>query len=253
MTKLGFLVPLTYWNDAPLDFLRLAPEGTSVAGAFIQSRGQGRTMGSFGLERIAEALPAVQEAALDLAEAGANVVAQFGIPFSLIHAEHARNAQSQITDAVGVPVVLMGAAILDALDHLGVHRIAIAGGYYPIGSWTSMARHGFESNSFDVVLQENWIEQGIVGSAEESDKLAWEQDTATTNAHVLSTAERAGHRADAVVVCGGGLRLLGHAAELETKTGLPIVAGDLAMYWATLRAMDAKPRNTGWGRLLDGL
>ncbi|MCY4447634.1 MAG: aspartate/glutamate racemase family protein [Chloroflexi bacterium] len=253
MTRVGFLAPLTTWNDLPLEFLRVAPEGTSVAGAFIPSRGQTRTMAGFGLDRIAEALPAMQEAARDLAEAGADVVAQFGIPFSLTHAKRARDAQSQVSDAAGVPAVLMGASILDALDYLGARRIAIAGGYYTPGEWVSMARHGFESNGFEVVLQENWLEQGIVGSAEESDKLAWEQDAATTNAHVLRTAERAEGRADAIVVCGGGLRLLGHAANLEAKTGVPVVAGDLAMYWGTLRAMGAQPRSTGWGRLLDSL
>ncbi|MDE2837156.1 MAG: hypothetical protein OXL97_06545 [Chloroflexota bacterium] len=252
MKRVGFLGPLTAWNDLPLDFLRLAPEGTSVAGAFIPTRGLGRRMAGFSLDLIAEALPAMREAAQDLAEAGADVVAQFGIPFSLIHAERARDVQSGLTDTVGVPVVLMGAAMLDALDHLGVRRIAVASGYYP-GDWASMARRGLESNGFDVVFQQNWVEQGIVGSVEESDRLAWEQDSAVTNAHVLRTAERAGDSADAVAVFGGGLRLLGYAAELEAKVGLPVVAGDLALYRATLRAMGAKPRTTGWGRLLDSL
>ncbi len=253
MKKVGFLAPLTVWNDAPLDFLRVAPDGTSVAGAFISARGLGRTMACFGLDRIFEALPAMQEATQDLAVAGADVVAQFGIPFSLVHAERARETQSQVADAASIPVVLMGAAMLDALDHLGLRRIAIAGGYYTAGDWTSMAKRGFESNGFDVIFQENWVEQGIVASAKESDRLAWEHDTAITKAHVLRTAERAGHSGDAIAVCGGGLRLLGHAAELEAATGLPIVAGDLALFWATLKAIDARPRSTGWGRLLDGL
>ncbi len=253
MKKVGFLVPPTVWNDIPSDFLRLAPNGTSTAGAFIRSRGLGHTMAGFGLDRIAAALPGVEEGARDLAEAGADVVAQFGIPFSLVHAERARDVQSQVTEAAGVPVVLMGAAMLDALDHLGVRSIAIASGYYPPGDWVSMGRRGFESNGFDVVLQENWMEQGIVGSTEESDRLAWEQDAAVTKAHVLMTAERAGRHVDAIVICGGGLRLLGHAAELEARVGLPVVAGDLSMFWATLRAMAAKPRSSGWGRLLDNL
>ena len=218
MKKVGFLAPLTQWNDAPLDFLRVAPDGTSVAGAFIPARGLGRTMAEFSLDHIAEALPAMQEAAQDLAVAGADVVAQYGIPFSLIHAERARETQSRVADAAGIPVVLMGTAMLDALDHLGVHRVAI-----------------------------------IVSSVEEVDRLAWEHDAAVTKAHVLTTAERAGHRVDAIAVCGGGLRLLGHAAELEAATGLPMVAGDLALFWAILKAIGAKPRSTGWGRLLDGL
>lgn len=253
MTKVGFLAPPTVWNDAPLDFLRVAPDDTSVAGAFIPARGFSGTMAGFSLDRIGEAIPAMEEAAGDLAAAGADVVAQFGIPFSLVHAERAREVQSQVADAASVPVVLMGAAVLDALDHLGVRRMAIAGGYYTAGDWKCMARRGFESNGFEVISQESWVDQGIVASADESERLAWEQDAAITTAHVLRTAERAAHSVDAIVVCGGGLRLLGHAAELERATGLPIVAGDLALFWAALRAMDAKPRSRGWGRLLDGL
>ena len=252
--RVGFLAPPTFWNDVPLDFLRVAPDGTSVAGAFIPARGMGRTMAGFSLDRIAEALPAMQEAARDLAVAGADVVAQFGIPFSLVHAERARETQSQVADAAGVPVVLMGAAMLDALDDLGVRRIAIAGGYYTPGDWTSMARRGFASNGFDVIFQESWVEQGIVSSFEESDRLAWEQDAGVTKAHVLKTAERAGHGVDAIVVCGGGLRLFGHAAELEAATGLPVLSeetwpcsGQPSRRWARSLA------SAGWGRLLDGL
>ena len=152
-----------------------------------------------------------------------------------------------------IPVMLMGAAMLDALDHLGIHRIAIAGGYYATSDWTSMAGRGLESNGFDVIFQESWIEQGIVASVEESDRLAWEHDAATAKAPVLRTAERTGHSVDAIAVCGGGLRLLGHVADLEAATGLPMVAGDLALFWAILKTIGAKPRSTGWGRLLDGL
>ena len=50
MKKVGFLAPPTVWNDAPLDFLRVAPDGTSVAGAFIPARGLGRTMAEFRLD-----------------------------------------------------------------------------------------------------------------------------------------------------------------------------------------------------------
>ena len=116
-----------------------------------------------------------------------------------------------------------------------------------------MARRGFEASGFDVVFQESWIEQGIVISAEESDRLAWEQNASITKAHVLRTTERAEPSVNAIAVCGGGLRLLGHAAELEAATSLPVVAGDLTIFWATLKAMDAKPRSVGWGRLIDSL
>ena len=87
---------------------------------------------------------------------------------------------------------------------------------------------------------------------EEQDKLAWDHDPAPTCATVLETAKRAPDSTDAIVVLGGGLRVIGLAEDLEKETGWPVVGGDLAMFWATLRAMKAKPRTLGWGCLIDG-
>ena len=215
----------------------------------------GRTMAGFSLDRIAEALPAMQEAARRPRRSRSrrrsavrhSVLAR---PTRSVHEKRSRRWRTQ----PACPVVLMGAAMLDALDDLGARSIAIAGGYYTPGDWTSMAMARLRVQRLRCRLPRR------VGSSRASwlrsrspTGIAWEQAPGVTKAHVLRTAERAGHSVDAIVVCGGGLRLFGHAAELEAATGLPVVAGDLALFRATLKAMDAKPRSAGWGRLLDGL
>ena len=209
-------------------------------------------MAALSLEAIAEAAPGMKEAAQDFAQAGADVVAQFGAPFSLVHGAGARGVQASVARAAGVPVALMGVAMLDALAELGARRVAVAGGYYSAEDWAEMARSALAVHGFDVVYQEDWIQQGVVGSVEEQDRLVWNHDPGRTCAHVRETARRAPDATDAIAVLGGGLRLQGLAGELERETGLPIVGGDLALFWATLRAMKARPRSLGWGRLVDG-
>ncbi len=253
MAKVGFLGPKRFFSTAPTDFLRLAPEGTDVAGAFIPAAGFGATMAALSLDAIAAAVPAMKEAAQDFAQAGADVVAQFGVPFSLVHGAGARGVQASVSRAAGLPVALMGVAMLDALSELGARRVAVAGGYYAAEDWAAMARSGLTAHGFDVVYQEDWIQQGVVGSVEEQDRLAWDHDPGPTCAHVRETARRAPDATDAIAVLGGGLRLQGLAEDLERETGLPIVGGDLALFWATLRAMKARPRSLGWGRLIDSV
>ena len=145
----------------------------------------------------------------------------------------------------------MGVAMLDALSDLGARRVAIAGGYYSAQDWAYMARAGLTANGFEVVYQEDWIQQGVVSSIDEQDRLAWDHDPSHTCGAVRETARRSPDTTDVIAVLGGGLRLFGLAEELEKETGLPIVAGDLAMFRATLRAMKARPRSLGWGRVID--
>lgn len=53
MAKVGFLGPKRFFSTVPTDFLRLAPEGTDVAGAFIPTAGFGATMAALSLDAIA--------------------------------------------------------------------------------------------------------------------------------------------------------------------------------------------------------
>lgn len=135
MAKIGFLGPKRWFNSSPTDFLRFAPEGTEVAGAFIPAMGLGKTMASFSLDVIKAAVPGLKDAARDFAEAGGDVVAQFGVPFSLTHGPDAHAIQADIASTAGVPVVLMGVAMLEALQNWvpGAWRLRVVTTLQPIG------------------------------------------------------------------------------------------------------------------------
>ena len=80
-------------------------------------------METFSLETIAASVGAMERAACEFSSAGVDLVAQYGSPFSLVHGLGARPIQEQIARACGLPVVLMGVAMLDALDRLGARDV----------------------------------------------------------------------------------------------------------------------------------
>ncbi len=193
MAKVGFLGLKRFFSTAPTDFLRLAPEGTDVAGTFIPTAGFGATMAALSLDAIASAVSTMKEAAQDFAQAGADVVAQFGVPFSLVHGAGARGVQASVSRAAGVPVALMGVAMLDALSELGARSVAVAGGYYAAEDWAAMARSALTAHGFDVVYQEEtWSTRRIGFNKESSGRLksrtAW--PGTTIRAQPAPTCER---------------------------------------------------------------
>ena len=253
MSKIGFISPSGWFNPTPSEFIRLAPEGTEVAGAFIPSEPLGGTMETFSLETIAASVGAMERAACEFSSAGVDLVAQYGSPFSLVHGLGARPIQEQIARACGLPVVLMGVAMLDALDRLGARDVAVASGYFTLEPWAQMVHTALTLHGFNVVYQEDWIRQGVVASQKDSDKLAWDPDDEYARKAVHATAQRCKASADAIMVFGGGIRLLNVVAELESEIGIPIIGGDIAMFWGTLTALKQTPTPGDHGSLLNSL
>ncbi len=254
--RVAFLSPPAYFDTMPTEFLAVAPQGTQVAQSFIPIDLPQRTMAALPLEAIRGAAPALERAALAFSQAGADAVGQLGFPYSLSHGADALTVQERLSGAAGVPVVMMGAAMLEALTTLGARRIAVAAGYYTTPAWRQMATDAFSAQGVKVASLEDWVTQGVVGSVAESDRLAWHPDSPEGIRAARRAAVAAARRTpgvDAVAVMGGGLRLLGQTAEAEREAGVPVVSGDVALAWGLLRALGQAPRPGAWGRLLDGL
>jgi arylmalonate decarboxylase len=254
--RVAFLSPPSYFDTSPTEFLSVAPQGTAVAQSFIPIELPQRTMSTLPLEAIRGAVPALEGAARTFAQAGADAVGQFGFPYSLAHGGDAVAVQRRLSAVAGVPVVMMGAALLEALAALGARRIAVAAGYYTDPAWREMTQVAFAAHGLEVASLEDWVSQGVLDSVAASDALAWNPDSpegvrAAQRAAVAAARRTPG--ADAVAVMGGGLRLLGQAAAMEQEAGLPVVSGDVALAWGLLRALRQQPRPGRWGRLLDGL
>lgn len=248
-TKVGFISPPTFFDTTPTEFLRVAPDNIEVTQVQMRLDGiGGPTMAEFDLRSIEAAAPEMTRCAMDLANAGADLIIQFGTPFSLIHGEHARDVQQEISRACRTPVIMAGVAMLDALDVFDVRRVAVASGYFD-DAWTAIFRLKLMQNDLQVPYMENWVRQGVMGSQAESDIVAWDFKTEPARAGVLKAGLNA-QDAPALFALGGGVRMLDLADELERETGKIVIGADIALYWKALQHLRMKPRTDGFGRLL---
>ncbi|MDA1035327.1 MAG: aspartate/glutamate racemase family protein [Chloroflexi bacterium] len=249
--RVGFMCPPTDFDTSPTTFLRLAPEGVEVMQTQMRVAGMGHTMATFSLEAIEGAIPELTTSAEWLADAGAQVIVQYGVPFSLVHGSDAHAAEARVAKAAGVPVVLAGAAMLQAAAHLGCQRIAVAAGYFD-DMWTPVFREKLRNAGLDIPYMENWVAQGVFSSQAESDRVAWDYEPEPAEAGILRAAE-AMPDADAIFALGGGVRTIDIAAKIESRIGKPVIGADVAMYWRAFQHLGLRPREHGHGWLLDSL
>lgn len=249
--RVGFMCPPTDFDTSPTTFRDLAPDGVEVMQTQMRVRGMGHDMASFSLEAIENAIPEMTESARWLADAGAELIVQFGSPFSLVRGADAHALEAQIAEAVGIPVVLCGAAMLQAATHLGCNRIAVAAGYFD-DKWTPVFHDKLRETGLDVPYMENWVTQRVFQTQAESDRVAWHFEPEPAIAGILHAATAA-PEADAIFALGGGVRTIDIAANLEARINKPVIGADVAMYWRAFQHLGLKPREKGHGRLLDSL
>ena len=100
------------------------------------------------------------------------------------------------------------------------------------------------------------IDQGIypdIDALAESERVTFWDYPVSDATRSLLAAHRAAPAADAIVVTGAGIRTLDCIDAVETMTGKPIVASDVSLYWAMLRALGAKPQGRNFGSLIRSL
>jgi maleate isomerase len=138
--------------------------------------------------------------------------------------------QDTVEAAVGVPTVTASAAMLSALDSLGIRRVALASPY-PSSSADALVgllgRHGVE-----VVSAAN---EDLVTAARGVRE--WASTNEQPPAKAAELARRADvAEADAVLVSATNLRTLSVLASLEQDLGKPVVSSNSALLWAMLHA-----------------
>ena len=249
--RVGFISPPTYFDYSPTAFLNLAPGDVAVTQTQMRIPSLGRTMAEFTLDTIAAAVPEVTVCAQALARSGAELIVQFGTPFSLVHGAHARQIQDDLTTAAGVPVVMAGVAMLDAAVHFSATAVTVAAGYLN-EEWSAGFSAQLQANGLRVEYMESWVDQGLVVDRAASDRIAWAHQPEPARAGMLRAIAAAPH-AQAAMAFGGGVRMLDLAAEVERETGMPVIGADISLYWRALQHLGLKPRTTGHGSLVDSL
>jgi maleate cis-trans isomerase len=235
--RIGVLVPPgnptvepELWGMAPagvsLHFARLeTPPSVGKAGdpEGMEERNRAYREGMAG---PATALGQVQPAVVVLAHTASSYALGFGKDQALA---------DRIASLSGAPALLAAHAVLAALQHLGVKRLAL-GTPYP----ESISRQGrtyWEAAGFDIV--------GYHRLADVKDIYAESEERAYLLARQANTSG-----ADAVMLSGTGLPTVAVIETLERDLGKPVISSNQAILWHALRLAGVREAIPGFGRLL---
>lgn len=192
----------------------------------------------YELSSIHGAHPKTCAAARLLGEAGCCAIAMEGTPFGWAGLETeaaARKRAAEMSEAAGVPGVMAGTSIVDALRALGASRIALCPTYYP-NEWRDAWQRFVALCGFEVTYCATMADQGLVDGISSTDDYGWRTGPQLIRAAVEIAASSGG--SDAIVVTGAGCRTSPIIAELERIAGRPVIGSDTALFWSLARAAD---------------
>lgn len=148
----------------------------------------------------------------------------------------ARRQADEVATASGVPASSTSIAFVDALQHLGIQRVAVAASYPQ-----DVAAHFVDflsDGGVDVVAMGS---HGIITAAEVG---------LLEQAQVLAMVRAADHPdAEAVLVPDTAMHTMGFVDQLEAAVGKPVLTANQVTVWKGLQLIGPVPHLPGLGRL----
>ena len=234
-TRLGFLVPPGNPTTEP-EVIRLAPPGVTVHFTRMVAGGEpGSHQGQE--ERNRTQIEHMEECAklIALVKPAVIVMAHTATSYTLGREGEAALV-AKIERATGIRFVTAFGAVLAALAHLDVKRVALATPY--AREWTLRGKSHLEAHGIAVA---SWGHLDDVSNIyEETPERAYEL------ARRVDVPE-----AQALFLSGVGMPTLEVLARLERDLGKPVISSSSAMVWHALRRAGVKTSVQGFGRLLE--
>lgn len=189
-----------------------------------------------GYDRVIDRVTA---RAAELADRGAEAVSLMGTSLSFYQGPAFNDRLiSAMREATGLPATTMTRSVLDAFEHLGVRKIAVATAYGDtvnerLRSYLTSCGCAVESLcTLDIVRVDDVFK--------------------VTEADIVGVADRAAAeapQAEALFISCGGLQTASLTDPAEKRHGIPVVSSAMAGLWGAMRLAGRDTRCPGYGRL----
>jgi len=236
--RIGVMVPSTN-TTFEADFQLVAPRDVTIHGQRLWLTNGDE--GAAGMDRMNGE---IETGAKYLATASVNVVAYGCTTGSFYRGPgYDRELIETIAKAAGVPAVAAAPAVVEALRFFGARRISVA---TPYPEWNNQRLRAYlEACGFEVLNIEGEPRAAASGNQGINDHDPEE---------VVAFAARVCRpEADALLCSCTAWRSVEAVAELERRTGKPVVTSNQASLWMAFRALGLTTPIKGFGRLLESL
>ncbi|MDH6593210.1 arylmalonate decarboxylase [Variovorax sp. TBS-050B] len=228
---LGLIVPPAA-GAVPVD-------GPLLYGDRIRFSALGLGLGEISTRGYTEVIDSVVEKAVALRAQGVSAVSLMGTSLSFFRgAAFNAELQAEMARATGLPCTTMSNAIVGALRHLGVRRVAVATAY--IDEVNAQLRRYLEDSGFEPLALE-----GLAIS----DVQAVGRVPTQVLVDLCLRVFDAQPGADGILISCGGLVTLDAVREVEAQLGVPVVSSSPAGFWDLVRTAGLDARALGKGRL----
>ena len=233
--RVGVMVPSTN-TTFEADFQLVAPREVTIHGQRLWLTNDAE--GQAGMDRMNGE---IETGAKYLATASVNVIAYGCTTGSFYRGPgYDREMLQTISKAAGVPAVAAAPAVVDALRHFGARRISVA---TPYPEWNNQRLRAYlEASGFEVLNVDGEPHAAASGNQGINDH---DPDEVVAFASRVCRSE-----ADALLCSCTAWRSVEAVAELEHRTGKPVVTSNQASIWASFRALGLTTPIKGFGRLL---
>jgi len=229
--RIGYIAP-TVMEVVPYEFYRFAPEGVGLVGVTCN-------IDDWSAEQFEQALAQVKTAAAYLGSRGVDFIIHGGGPLVVARGKGYEEAiVKDITAAAKVPATTGVRGAMEALRHVGAHRVAIASPY-PERHNTAMSAY-LASHGFDVVRAEGM-------------DVPFKALQSVPPADIRQFADGVLARAgicDALYLPCPQWQAAQIVDALEREHGIPAIAYTHANFFVAFRALGLKDQIRGHGRLL---